>query len=66
MIKYKVQRIYKCDTSLTETIYYNCTLEDAQKLCTGSETSSKTCRMSANIERTEEHGPWFFWYTEDK
>ena len=38
------------------------TLEEAQKHCNDPETSSSTCRKSANVKRTQQRGPWFDGY----
>ena len=41
------------------------TLEEAQAHCQDPETSSKTCTTLANIQHTEDYGPWFDGYDEE-
>lgn len=41
------------------------TLEEAQEHCSDPETSSSTCELPENVERTETYGPWFDGYEEE-
>lgn len=41
------------------------TLEEAQHHCSDPETSSRTCKKSANVRRTAQRGDWFDGYTEE-
>lgn len=63
---YKVVRMYQREDSrhLRRTVKSGLTLEQAQAHCQNPETSSSTCRKSANVRRTRQHGPWFDGYEE--
>lgn len=48
------------------TIKTGLTLEEAQKHCSDSETSSRTATNAAALRRTRDRGPWFDGYEECK
>jgi hypothetical protein len=59
---FKVQRIYF--KGGRRTLATRLTLEEAQAMCKGPETSSSTCTEAVNVRRTRQRGPWFNSYTE--
>ena len=42
------------------------TLEEAQTWCNDLQTSSRTCTAPEDLQHTEEHGPWFDSYVEER
>ena len=58
---YKIIRFYFNDFP-KEIIRIGLTLEEAQEHCNDSETSSKTCVLRENLDRTAKYGPWFDGY----
>ncbi len=64
MSTYKIIRFYQGDHP-REIIAGGLTEEEAQEHCSDPETSSSTCQLPENIQRTEEHGPWFDGYAEE-
>ena len=59
--KYSIYRYYM--NRLRRKINDGLTLEQAQEHCTNPETSSQTCRLAKNKQRTKKLGPWFDGYT---
>lgn len=62
-MSYKIVRFYA--HSNNEVIATGLTLEEAQAHCEDPETSSTTCTMPDQVERTRKHGPWFDGYQEE-
>lgn len=58
--RYKIIRGYQ--RGGRRTIARNLTLDEAQAHCRNPETSSSTCKLAANVRRTEQRGPWFDGY----
>lgn len=67
MVTYKITRVYFRDSSqqFRRTIKTRLSLEEAQAHCSDPETSSSTCKLARNVQRTEQRGPWFDSYTEE-
>lgn len=61
---YKIVRMYFRDEIKTKVIKKNLTLEEAQKHCSDTETSSSTCELPKNKKHTERFGAWFDGYTD--
>jgi len=61
---YKIVRMYFRDDIKTKVIKKNLTLEEAQKHCSDSETSSSTCTLPKNVNHTKRFGAWFDGYTD--
>jgi len=61
-MKYKIVRMFFDDDKNNRTIKEDLTLDQAQKWCKDTETSSSTCRSEAGLSRTEIHGVWFDGY----
>ena len=60
---FKIQRVFY-RSGIRRTIKLVCTEEAAQEHCSDPETSSSTCKLAKNRERTRRSGPWFDCYTE--
>jgi hypothetical protein len=60
-----IRRYFNSQDHDAETIATGLTLRQARKLCSDRETSSRTCREPANVERTRRCGPWFDGYTQE-
>jgi hypothetical protein len=63
--RYKVQRLYFNRPGHKRTIKSGLSLAQAQAHCSDPETSSSTCRLTRNVKRTEQYGPWFDSYTQE-
>ena len=63
--RYKIQRLYFRKPGVRRTLDSGLTLEQAQEHCRNPETSSKTARSSAAVQRTRRMGPWFDCYTRE-
>ena len=63
MPTYKIVRFFQHGDK--KTLVRGLTLEQAQEHCEDPETSSRTCKGKAAVERTRERGPWFDGYTEE-
>lgn len=63
-VRYRIVRMYFNDRR-ERTIKRGLTLEEAQAHCKDPETSSSTCKKSANVRRTNQYGPWFDGYKVD-
>jgi hypothetical protein len=66
MPTYKVQRLYFRRPGVKRTLKTGLTLNQAQAHCSDPETSSSTCILAKNRRHTEQYGPWFDSYTEEK
>ena len=64
MTTYKIVRHYFKHGK--RTVKTGLTKEEAQKWCKNPETSSRTCTLRKAVRRTENYGPWFDGYTEEK
>jgi hypothetical protein len=65
--RYKIVRGYfNYQRYPRRTIKSGLTLEQAQAHCHDPETSSRTCRKSANVRRTKERGAWFDGYEQER
>jgi midasin (ATPase involved in ribosome maturation) len=58
---YKIIRHYK-NSEEKETIKIGLTYTEAKEHCDDKETSSGTCTLPENVQRTQERGPWFDGY----
>ena len=58
--KYKIVRSFLNHSK--RLIKRGLTLAEAQRHCQDPETSSKTCKLSRNVQRTKVFGPWFDGY----
>lgn len=65
-MKYKIIRFYKDHPMERLTVRRGLTLEEAQEWCNDPETSSSTCTTESGLAHTEEWGPWFDGYDEEK
>jgi hypothetical protein len=63
---YSVVRMYQSDAYDTEVIARGLTLGEAQAHCQNAETSSTTATSTEGIARTNERGPWFDGYEEER
>lgn len=66
MSTYRIVRRYMDDDWLPEVIDTGLTLEEAQAHCKDPETSSTTCTSTEGKRRTDERGPWFDGYEEER
>lgn len=62
---YRIERVYFEHEELREILETGLTLEEAQQHCKDPETSSRTCKLPENVDRTEKHGPWFDCYNRE-
>jgi hypothetical protein len=62
--RYKIVRRYFRETG-GRVVRRGLTLAEAQAHCQNPETSSRTCRKSANVRRTRQRGPWFDGYEKE-
>lgn len=60
---YKVVRFYQNGNK--RTIKTGLTLFEAQEHCKDPETSSRTCKLTRNVRRTKQNGPWFDGYIQE-
>ncbi len=60
---YSIVRMYQNHPN--RTIETGLTLDEAQEHCRNPETSSRTCKLAANVRRTERRGPWFDGYEKE-
>jgi hypothetical protein len=65
-VTYKIVRNYFNWPERRTTIETDLTLEEARAHCADPETSSSTCKHGENLRRTENRGPWFDSYTEER
>ncbi len=59
--RYKIVRYYQKHGR--RTVRRNVSLEEAQRHCRNTETSSTTATSSSARRRTRKYGPWFDGYT---
>jgi hypothetical protein len=62
---YRIVRMYFNEWP-REIIKTGLSLAQARRHCRDPETSSKTCTLPENLKRTEEKGPWFDGYEDDR
>jgi hypothetical protein len=62
---YKIVRNYFRDRNKYQVIETGLTLAEAQAHCCDPETSSSTCKLPRNVQRTRSCGPWFDGYCEE-
>ena len=57
--RYKVVRVFENENTPSITIKNNLTIEEAKDHCKDPETSSSTCKLWHNRNRTKRLGRWF-------
>lgn len=66
MSTYAITRMYFRDDVDNEVVATGLTLDEAQAWCRDPETSSSTATSPEGVARTEEFGPWFDGYDEER
>ena len=67
MQTYKLFRFFVLDSTgpKKRTLRRGLTLREAQRHCQNPESSSLTCKLSRNVKRTKERGPWIDMFTKE-
>lgn len=67
MTTYKIVRFYRDDDDRNgATIFTGLTLEQAKAHCADPETSSSTATSPGAVAHTEQYGPWFDGFDEER
>jgi hypothetical protein len=64
--KYKIIRFFQTDEVGEKIIATGLTREEAKAHCSDPETSSDTCKLPENKQRTRVHGKWFDSFAKEK